>query len=142
MSKLIEEGGYPATVSHESVRTTLQVRHGVPRWETVRALVSVLASACSPPRDPAHEVARSLPLWRALREGEPGRLKSARELGLSEGWGEEDEVTPEMVTGALINPFAAIHIDPSLAVPHETLMSEEQWEGYSADSVEVQSGYR
>src|SRR5438876_7605480 len=26
-----------------------------------------------------------------------------------------------------INPFAAIHIDPSLAVPHETLMSEEQW---------------
>jgi hypothetical protein len=84
VSKLVEEGGYPATVSHESVRTTLQVRHGVPRWETVRALVSVLASACSPPRDPAQEVARFLPLWRALREGEPGLMKSARELGLSE----------------------------------------------------------
>jgi hypothetical protein len=36
-------------------------------------------------------------------------------------------VTREMVAGVLINPFAAIQIDPSLAVQHETLMSEEQW---------------
>lgn len=128
VSKLVEEGGYPATVSYESVRTTLQVLRGVPRWETVEAIVSVLASACRPPRDPAQEVARILPLWRALREGEPGRLKSAWELALSEGWGGEDgKWTPEAVAGVLINPVTAIQIDPSLARRHEPLISEEHW---------------
>ena len=128
VSKLVDEGGYSATVSYESVRTTLQVLRGVPRWETVEAIVSVLAPACRPPRDPAQELARFLPLWRALREGESGRLKSARELALSEGWGGEDgKWTPEAVAGVLINPVSAIQIDPSLVKRHEPLVSEEQW---------------
>src|SRR5262249_24557431 len=128
VSKLVEEGGYPTTVSHESVRTTLQVRRGVPRWETVEGIVSVLVSACRPPRDPAQEVARVLPLWRALRDGESGRMKSARELAVSEGWGGEDgKWTPELVAGVLINPVTAIQIDPSLAARHEPLVSEDEW---------------
>jgi hypothetical protein len=31
------------------------------------------------------------------------------------------------VTGIMANPFYAIEIDPSLAVPHEPLLSEEKW---------------
>jgi len=47
---------------------------------------------------------------------------------LSEGWGGEDgKWTAEAVAGTLINPFSAIQLDPSLAAPHEPLVSEEQW---------------
>src|ERR1700722_17601675 len=63
VSKLTEGSDFP--VSHESVRTTLTVQRGLPRWKTVEAVVSVLAAECSPPRDPIKEVARFLPLWRA-----------------------------------------------------------------------------
>lgn len=128
VSKLVEEGGYAATVSHETVSNTLKLRRGVPRWETVQAIVSVLASACSPPRDAALEVARFFPVWRVLKEGEAGRLKSARELALSDGWGGDDgKWTPELVAGTLVNPFVAIQIDSSLAAPHEPFISEDEW---------------
>jgi hypothetical protein len=74
------------------------------------------------------EVARFLPLWRALKEGESGKWKSARELDLSDGWGGDDgRWTPELVAGVMANPFSAIQIDPALAVAHEPLVSEEQW---------------
>ncbi|MDW6060829.1 hypothetical protein SAZ11_25955 [Streptomyces sp. FXJ1.4098] len=76
VSALIAEGDRPAVVSHEGVRTPLKGLN-VPRWETVRSIVAVLAAACvDPPRDPTAEVARFLPLWRAVREGEPGGMKS------------------------------------------------------------------
>ncbi|MBJ7903359.1 hypothetical protein IF655_08600 [Streptomyces sp. DSM 110735] len=112
--------------SHESVRSALNgIR--VPRWETVRDIVVVLAGLCSPPRDADSEVARFLPLWRAISEGEAGSLKSFREI-LHSGWGGEDgEWTPELVMGMLVNPFTAIEIDPSLAVPHEPVVSEDDW---------------
>jgi hypothetical protein len=112
--------------SHESVRTAVNgIR--VPRWETVHDIVMVLAGLCSPPRDEESETARFLPLWRAIREGESGALKSFQEL-LHGGWGGEDgRWTPDLVMGALINPFNAIEIHPSLAVPHEPLVSEDDW---------------
>ncbi|MEU7179660.1 MULTISPECIES: hypothetical protein [Streptomyces] len=115
-----------SAASHESVRSAVNgIR--VPRWETVRDIVVVLAGLCSPPRDEAPETARFLSLWRAIREGEAGALKSFREL-VNGGWGGEDgKWTPEMVMGLLINPFSAIEIHPSLAAPHEPLVSEEQW---------------
>ncbi|MEU6357458.1 hypothetical protein ABZ896_50545 [Streptomyces sp. NPDC047072] len=128
ISTLVSEGDHPTTVSHEGVRQTLKgIR--VPRWETVRSIVSVLASACvDPPRDPAEESARFLPLWRAVREGESGGMKSARELSLAMSWGGEDgRWTPEAVAGVLINPFNAVQIDPALAVPHEPILSEDEW---------------
>ncbi|MEU7579221.1 hypothetical protein AB0B50_16655 [Streptomyces sp. NPDC041068] len=128
VSALIAEGDLPAVVSHEGVRTTLKGL-SVPRWETVQSIVAVLAAACvDPPRDPTAEVARFLPLWRAMREGEPGGMKSARELALSQGWGTDDgRWTAEAVVGMMINPFNAIEIAPSLAVPHEPAISEDEW---------------
>jgi hypothetical protein len=126
VSKLTEGSDFP--VSHESVRTTLAVQRGLPRWKTVEAVVSVLAAECSPPRDPIKEVTRFLPLWRALIQGESGGLKSAREFELSDGWGGDNgEFTPEAVAGVLVNPYTAIEIDPALVTPHEPLVSEEDW---------------
>ncbi|ANW22037.1 hypothetical protein I3J09_21325 [Streptomyces clavuligerus] len=124
---ITEDDSQPTTVSHEGVRTTLKGLR-VPRWETVRSIASVLALQCSPPRDPSTEVARLLSLWRTIREGESGALKSGRELTLSEGWGGENgEWTPEQVAGIMINPHSAIRIDPSLTLPHEPLLTEEEW---------------
>ncbi|MFB7832572.1 MULTISPECIES: hypothetical protein [unclassified Streptomyces] len=128
ISSLIEEGEHPAVVSHEGVRAALKGLT-VPRWETVQSIVEVLAIACvGPPRDPVAEVARFLKLWRAIREGESGGYQSARELGLSRGWGTDDgRWTPEAVLGMMINPFNAIEIHPSLTVPHEPMMTEDEW---------------
>jgi hypothetical protein len=112
--------------SHESVRAAVNgIR--VPRWETVHDIVVVLATLCSPPRDAEAETARFLRLWRAIHEGEAGALKSFQEL-LHGGWGGEDgKWTPELLMGVFINPFNAIEIHPSLAVPHEPLVSEDDW---------------
>jgi len=38
-----------------------------------------------------------------------------------EGW------SPADVTGVIANPFYAINIDPVLAAPHGTILSEDQW---------------
>ncbi|MFF7233743.1 hypothetical protein [Streptomyces sioyaensis] len=112
--------------SHETVRSAVNgIR--VPRWETVHDIVLVLAGLCSPPRDEESETARFLLLWRAIGEGESGALKSFQEL-VNGGWGGEDgKWTPELVMGMLVNPFSAIEIHPSLAVPHEPLIPEDQW---------------
>jgi hypothetical protein len=37
------------------------------------------------------------------------------------------ELTPGDVTSMIANPFYAINIDEGLAVPHEPLISEEDW---------------
>ena len=56
-----------------------------------------------------------------------GALKSFQEL-LNSGWGGEDgKWTPELLMGALLNPFTAIEIHPSLAAPHEPIVSEDEW---------------
>ncbi|MFF4155654.1 hypothetical protein [Streptomyces sp. NPDC001678] len=115
-----------SAASHETVRSAVNGKR-VPRWETVRDIVVVLAGQCSPPRDEESESARFLPLWRAVREGESGALKSFQEL-VNGGWGGEDgKWTPELVMGVMLNPFSAIEIHPSLAVPHEPLVSEDDW---------------
>ncbi|MET7638772.1 hypothetical protein [Streptomyces sp. NPDC005438] len=115
-----------SAASHETVRSAINGLR-VPRWETVHDIVLVLAGQCGPPRDEKSETARFLPLWRAIGEGESGALKSFQEL-LNGGWGGEDgQWTPELVMGMLINPFSAIEIHPSLAAPHEPLISEDDW---------------
>ncbi|MGW1466453.1 hypothetical protein ACWCPT_19145 [Streptomyces sp. NPDC002308] len=99
----------------------------VPRWETVHDIVRVLAGLCSPPRDVQPETARFMSLWRAISEGEAGALKSYQEL-VHGGWGGDDgKWTPELVMGVMLNPFNAIEIHPTLAVPHEPTMSEDDW---------------
>ncbi|MCQ8773414.1 hypothetical protein [Streptomyces telluris] len=126
-----------SAASHESVRSAVNgIR--VPRWETVHDIVVVLSGQCSPPRDEESETARFLPLWRAIGEGESGALKSFQEL-LNGGWGGEDgKWTPELVMGAVLNPFNAIEIHPSLAVPHEPLVSEDDWVRLMVKEIEEQ----
>ncbi|MFJ4712149.1 hypothetical protein [Streptomyces sp. NPDC088785] len=115
-----------SAASHETVRSAVNGLR-VPRWETVHDIVLVLAGRCSPLRDEKMETARFFPLWRAVGEGESGALKSFQEL-LVGGWGGEDgRWTPELAMGTLINPFSAIEIHPSLAAPHEPLVSEDEW---------------
>ncbi|MCO6005256.1 hypothetical protein NE236_09685 [Actinoallomurus purpureus] len=73
-------------------------------------------------------MARFLPLWRAVREGDAGALKSAREFVLAQSWGEDSgSWTPEMLAGVMINPFNAVELDPTLTAQHEPLFSEEEW---------------
>lgn len=127
MSGLIKDrDDLPDKVSHEGVRTALKGLR-VPRWETVHSIVAVLAERCSPPRDPQAEVARFLRLWRTMRDGESGALKSTQEF-IQSGWGGEDgQWTAEQIAGILINPYTAIEIHPSLAGPHEPMISEDDW---------------
>ncbi|GGY81580.1 hypothetical protein GCM10010343_02760 [Streptomyces avidinii] len=123
--------------SHETVRSAVNgIR--VPRWETVHDIVVVLAGLCSPPRDEDSETARFLLLWRTIGEGDSGALKSFQEL-VHGGWGGEDGTwTPELVMGTLVNPFSAIEIHPSLTVPHEPLIPEDQWVHGMARLIEEQ----
>jgi hypothetical protein len=115
-------------VSHEAVRNTIQMSRGTPTWETLKSVVSVLADKCHPPRDRTIEVRRFLRLWRVIQEGESGAYLSAQEFMQIEGWGDDDgKWTPELLTGVMVNPFNAIQIDPSLAVPHDPLVSEDIW---------------
>ncbi|WP_424214097.1 hypothetical protein ACN20G_19605 [Streptomyces sp. BI20] len=124
-----------SAASHETIRRVLKGKQ-TPRWETVRDIVVVLSAMCSPPRDEESETARFRPLWRAIDEGESGALKSFQEL-LQTGWGGEDgKWTPEMVMGIFANPFNAIEIHPSLAVPHDPMVSEEQWVRGMVKSIE------
>ncbi|MET3987442.1 hypothetical protein [Streptomyces sp. PvR034] len=127
MSTLIERRDEAlSAASHETVRSAIGGLRA-PRWETVHDIVVVLAGLCSPPRAEESETTRFLPLWRAIGEGEDGALKSFQEL-VHGGWGGEDgRWTPEQVMGLLINPFGAIEIHPSLAVPHKPTISEDDW---------------
>ncbi|MET8980370.1 hypothetical protein ABZX85_32670 [Streptomyces sp. NPDC004539] len=112
--------------SHESVRAAINGLR-IPRWETVHDIVTVLAGSCSPPRDAEAETARFLLLRRSIGEGESGARKSFQEL-LHGGWGGEDgRWNPELVMGAMLNPFSAIEIHPSLAAPHDPIVSEDEW---------------
>ncbi|MDA2808015.1 hypothetical protein [Nocardiopsis suaedae] len=114
-------------VSHEAARTTIKLLR-MPGWETLKSVVSVLADNCHPPRDRAQETVRLLRLWRVINEGETGAYLSAEEFIRTEGWGGDDgKWTPEMVTGIIVNPFNAVEIDRSLAVPHDPMISEDTW---------------
>ena len=43
------------------------------------------------------------------------------------GMSDDDEWTPGDVTSMIANPLYAINIDEGLAVPHEPLISEDDW---------------
>jgi hypothetical protein len=43
------------------------------------------------------------------------------------GMSDDDEWTPGDVASMIANPFYAINIDKGLAVPHEPLISEDDW---------------
>jgi hypothetical protein len=47
-----------------------------------------------------------------------------------------DEWTPADVAGMIVNPFYAIEIDENLTVPHEPIISEEEWVKANARLIE------
>jgi len=59
----------------------------------------------------------------ALRRCHPKRRFPATVAGMSD----DHEWTPGDVTSMIANPFYAINIDEGLAVPHEPLISEDNW---------------
>src|SRR5690348_6067900 len=62
------------------------------------------------------------PQDQTLQSAAPERLP-----GYGGGMSDDDEWTPGDVTGMITNPFYAINIDEGLAVPHEPLISEDDW---------------
>ena len=40
---------------------------------------------------------------------------------------DQDDLTPGDITGMIANPFYAITIDEGLALPHEPMISEDDW---------------
>jgi hypothetical protein len=49
---------------------------------------------------------------------------------------EDDGWSPADAAGMIANPFYAINIDPALATPHETTLSEDQWVQANAHLIE------
>ena len=64
-------------------------------------------------------------VWLVMRADDlpPKRRFPATVASMSD----DDEWTPGDVTGMIANPFYAINIDEGLAVPHEPLISEDDW---------------
>ncbi|MFC1434002.1 hypothetical protein ACEZDB_25450 [Streptacidiphilus sp. N1-3] len=138
MSKAIkEDDGYQATVSHEGIRAVYQGR-GIPRWETVKSIVMMLADAATPRRDPEVEAVRFMELWRAAAGRESGDARLVWPMVGRAGYdlhgdaqpgrsGEAGAWTPSDVARLMVNPSYAIEIDPALTIPRELLVSEESW---------------
>jgi hypothetical protein len=80
------------------------------------------------PRDAEVEVARFLPLWKAAQLGEYGAVEQLIHGDAVESvYGDGRKWVASDIVRLLINPIYAIEIDPPLAVPHEPLVSEEDW---------------
>ncbi|MEV0028418.1 hypothetical protein [Nocardia sp. NPDC050793] len=126
MSSLDVDG--PGTLSHEQVRKIL---HGkaIPRWQILETLVRALVSVCGVyPRHPEIEVDRFRALWRAANTGTYGLSELILHPGAPECTrGDGAQWVPDDITRLMINPIYAIEIDPSLALPHEPLISDEEW---------------
>ena len=72
-------GDYRDTVSHETVAAMLRGDRGLPRWEKLEAVVSVLALRHTPPLDPVAEATRMQALWHAA-QGHTNLDETARDL--------------------------------------------------------------
>lgn len=121
------EGDFPATLSHEGVRSILSGR-SLPLWPTLETLIRALVSMRhSAPRDAETEVQRFMPLWKAAKLGGYGAVELLLH-GDAEGVrGDETGWVASDLVKLLVNPIYAIEIDPHLATPHEPLVSEEEW---------------
>ena len=121
-------GDFPGTLSHERVREILSGK-AMPRWATLETLVRVLVSLRHlSPRSAGLEVARFRSIWTAAEVGEHGAVEQLVNPDPAEGvHGDGSSWVPSDIARMLMNPFYAIDIDPSLTLPHEPLVSEEEW---------------
>jgi hypothetical protein len=79
IAKGVQNGDYRDTVSHETVAAMLHGDRGLPRWEKLEAVVSVLALLHSPPLDPVAEATRMQGYWHAA-QGHASLGQTARDL--------------------------------------------------------------
>jgi len=70
IAEYVQNGEYRDTVSHETVAAMLHGDRGLPRWEKLEAVVSVLALWHIPPLDPVAEATRMQKSWHAA-QGDP-----------------------------------------------------------------------
>jgi hypothetical protein len=121
-------GDFPGTLSHERVREILSGK-AMPRWATLETLVRALVFMRHlSPRSADLEVARFRSIWTAAEVGEYGAVEQLVHPDPAEGvHGDGSSWVSSDIARALMNPFYAIDIDPSLALPHEPLISEEEW---------------
>jgi hypothetical protein len=74
------------------------------------------------------EVARFRSIWTAAEVGEYGAVEQLVHPDPAEGvHGDGSSWVLSDIARMLMNPFYAIDIDPNLALPHEPLLSEEEW---------------
>jgi hypothetical protein len=93
----IQLGDYRDTVSHETVAAMLRGDRGLPRWEKLEAVVSVLALQHTPPLDPVTETIRMQELWHAAHgHANPGG--TAQDLA---GPAQREFSEPPAVSGVL-----------------------------------------
>jgi hypothetical protein len=121
-------GDFPGTLSHERVREILSGK-AMPRWATLETLVRALVSMRHlSSRNVELEVARFKSIWTAAEVGEYGATEQLVHPDPAEGvHGDGSNWVPSDIARMLMNPFYAIDINPSLALPHEPLISEEEW---------------
>jgi hypothetical protein len=121
-------GDFPGTLSHERVREILSGK-AMPRWATLETLVRSLVSMRHlSPRSVELEVARFRSIWTAAEVGEYGAVEQLVHPDPAEGvHGDGSTWVPSDIARMLMNPFYAIDINPNLALPHEPLLSEEEW---------------
>jgi len=79
IARAIRDGDYRDTVSHETVAAMLHGDRGLPRWEKLEAVVSVLALRHTPPLDPVAEATRMQELWHAA-QGHANPGETVRDL--------------------------------------------------------------
>ncbi len=77
IAKDVNNGDYRDTVSHETVAAMLHGDRGLPRWEKLESVVSVLALRHTPPLDPVAEASRMQEFWHAA-QGHSSLSETAR----------------------------------------------------------------
>lgn len=122
------KGDFPGTLSHERVREILSGK-AMPRRLTLETLVRSLVSLRHlSPRDTEAEVARFMSLWTAAEMGEYGATEQLIFAHPAEGvHGDGSSWVASDIARMMVNPIYAIEIDPTLALPHEAIISEEEW---------------
>jgi len=116
----------PGHVADREIELELDAK---PRRRAHRATVTRATSwqhaSCRRGRPPRRW--RPRPVSRALGADRPGSAPSVMTRGYGGGMADHEDWTPGDVASMVANPFYAINIDEGLALPHEPLISEDDW---------------
>jgi hypothetical protein len=98
----VHDGDYRDTVSHETVAAMLHGDRGLPRWEKLEAVVSVLALRHTPSLDPVAEAMRMQEYWHAAQgHANLGEIEAPADTA---GPAQGEFSAPPAVSGVLPHP--------------------------------------